>query len=81
MSNFANGVTPLVNGLPVDGSNPLVASGSTSVRQSNKSVTARYPITLDVAGAVRDLGTLTMLVTAYSGTSATRCVFNWREIR
>lgn len=41
----------------------------------------RYPITLDATGAVRALGTLTLLVTGLGGASACRAILNWREIR
>jgi len=46
-----------------------------------KDTGARYPITLDQSGAVRSLGTLTLLVTGLGGTPTTRAIFNWREIR
>jgi hypothetical protein len=41
----------------------------------------RYPITLNRAGAVRALGTLTLLVTGIGGTSTCRASFNFKEIR
>lgn len=41
----------------------------------------KYPISLDRAGAVRALGTLTLLVTGIGGTSACRGSLNFREIR
>lgn len=50
--------------------------GSVQSRISNK-----YPITLDAAGAVRSLGTLTLIGEAYGGASACRLTLNWREIR
>jgi hypothetical protein len=40
-----------------------------------------YPLTLDRAGAVRALGTLSLLVTGIGGTSDTRASLGWREIR
>lgn len=46
-----------------------------------KDTGARYPITLDASGAVRPLGTLTLIVTGLGGTPTTRAIFNWREIR
>jgi hypothetical protein len=51
-------------------------SGSSIIPINNK-----YPITLDAAGAVRSLGTLTALVTGETGTSVCRLALNWREIR
>jgi hypothetical protein len=47
----------------------------------NLKLTNRYPIALDAAGAVRALGTLSLLVTGIGGTSACRAVINFREIR
>jgi len=44
-------------------------------------VNSRYPITLDLSGAVRSLGTISILATGLGGTSACRALFNWREIR
>lgn len=44
-------------------------------------LTSRYPITLDSNGSVRSLGTLTLLVTGIGGTSATRGVIKFKEIR
>lgn len=41
----------------------------------------KYPITLDRAGAVRALGTLTLLVSGIGNTSACRGSFNFKEIR
>jgi hypothetical protein len=41
----------------------------------------KYPISLDRAGAVRSLGTLTLLVTGVSNTSACRASVNFKEIR
>lgn len=40
-----------------------------------------YPITLNRAGAVRALGTMTLLVTGIGGTSACRGAMTFREIR
>lgn len=48
---------------------------------SNMLLTSRYPITLDYAGAVRSLGTITLLVTGLGGTSATRGVIKFKEVR
>lgn len=41
----------------------------------------KYPITLDRAGAVRPLGTLSLLVSGITATSACRGSFNFKEIR
>lgn len=64
----------------------LVDSGYVSATASSKSttqmtLTSRYPITLDAAGAVRSLGTLSLVVTGLSGTSATRGTIKFKEIR
>ena len=44
-------------------------------------VSGKYPITLDRAGAVRTMGTLTLLVTGIGGASATRATINYKEVR
>lgn len=49
---------------------------STSFKTNNK-----YPITLNAAGAVRSLGTLSLIVTGIGGASACRAFFNFKEIR
>lgn len=64
----------------------VIASGYISASNQTKGTTSsiiqnRYPITLDAAGAVRSLGTLSLIVTGIGGASATRGSFNWREIR
>lgn len=46
-----------------------------------KAVTARYPITLNRAGAARPLGRVTLLVTGLGGTSACRGAIKWKELR
>ena len=46
-----------------------------------KTVISKYPITLDVDGAVRDLGTISVLVQGIGGTSQCYAALKWREIR
>jgi hypothetical protein len=58
-----------------------VAASATTKSASNPRVAGRIPITLDAAGAVRALGTITVLVQGIGGTSACRAVLNWRELR
>lgn len=41
----------------------------------------RYPITLNAAGAIRSLGTVSIIATGLGASSAMRAVLNWREIR
>lgn len=48
---------------------------------SQSKVPMKYPITLDAAGAVRAMGTLSLLVTGIGGTSACRATMNWKELR
>lgn len=48
---------------------------------STRELTLSYPITLDRAGAVRALGTLSLLVTGVGGNSDCRASMNWREVR
>jgi len=58
-----------------------VAAGAARPFSVNPKIVNRYPITLDAAGAVRALGTLTLIVTGVGGASACRAIFNWHEIR
>lgn len=44
-------------------------------------ISRKYPITLDRAGAVRSLGTLTLLVTGIGATSACRGSLTFKEVR
>jgi len=69
----------LTNGLVIDSG--YVASSAGSKGSSSADTTLRYPICLDRAGAVRTLGTLTLLVTGIGGASATRAICNYSEVR
>lgn len=64
----------------------VVASGYVAASNQAKGslethTTQRYPITLDRAGAVRSLGTLSLFVTGIGGTSASRASITFSEIR
>ena len=65
----------------------VIAAGYCAATNQNKqavvkAISSKYPISLDRAGAVRANGTLTLLVTGIGGgTSATRAVFNYSEVR
>jgi hypothetical protein len=64
----------------------VIASGYAAASVQTKSaissrIANRYPITLDSAGAVRALGTMSVIVTGIGGTSATRVSLNWKELR
>lgn len=58
-----------------------IAASATSKNSTETRVPLRYPITLDAAGAVRSLGTLSLIVSGIGGTSACQGDINWREIR
>lgn len=58
-----------------------VAATANSKASASSVITSRTPITLDAAGAVRALGTLSLIVTGIGGTSACRANVNWREVR
>lgn len=58
-----------------------VASSSNTKGALNKAVSNRYPITLDSAGAVRSLGTISLLATGIGNASAMRASMTWTEIR
>ncbi len=62
----------------------IIQSGSinataTTKGSINTKVPMKYPITLDAAGAVRLMGTLTLNVTGVGGTAACRASLNWKE--
>jgi hypothetical protein len=46
-----------------------------------KKVSFRYPITLDYLGAVRSLGTISLIAQGVSGNTTVRGILKWREIR
>lgn len=57
-------------------------SASSQVKSSiTRELKSRYPISLNAAGAVRDLGTLGLFVTGIGGTSDCRAQMHWRELR
>jgi hypothetical protein len=58
-----------------------VGSSNTTKGSTSSTFDSNYPITLDAAGAVRALGTLTVLVSGITGSSATQVALNWKEIR
>lgn len=77
-----------ISGGTISGSPALVIDSGYVVATSGKgdaafglSVASRYPITLDQVGAVRSLGTLSIIATGLGGTSALRCAMKWEEIR
>ena len=58
------------------------ANGAQSISVKDiRYISSKYPITLDASGAVRSIGTLSVIVTGIGGNSACRCSLNWREIR
>lgn len=58
-----------------------VAATNQSRGASTTKSAMKYPITLDVAGAVRAMGTLSLVVTGIGGASACRASMNWKELR
>lgn len=58
-----------------------VAATATVKSAVNTKLASRFPLTLDRAGAVRANGTLSLIVTGLGGTSATRAVINYAELR
>lgn len=58
-----------------------IAATAQSKQSSSTRVPFKYPITLNAAGVARTMGRLTAVVQGVGGASATRCVFNWKEIR
>lgn len=58
-----------------------VSSSNVTKGSSTMSLSAKYPITLDRAGAVRTLGTLSLIVTGIGGASACRGLIKFAELR
>lgn len=58
-----------------------VTSSGSSHTMVNTAIISRYPITLDAAGAVRAMGTLTLKATSLSGTQNCYAAIKFREIR
>jgi hypothetical protein len=59
----------------------LYTGQATGSGSSLTGVQSKYPITLDAAGVVRALGTLSVIVTGVGGASACNVALNWREVR
>lgn len=81
-SAFEYNTAGTISGAPVI----VVAAGYNSATATSKTVTSaqitnRYPITLDAAGVVRALGTLSLIATGLGATSALRALFNFHEVR
>lgn len=57
------------------------AASATNKGTASPRITNRVPITLNVAGAVRANGTISVLVKGLGGTSACQAILNWRELR
>lgn len=75
--------TAALSGSPaiVIDSDYIPATNQTKTALQGYKVNIRYPITLDAAGDVRDLGRLTLLVQGIGGTSTTHGQIKWKEIR
>lgn len=73
-------VPVLTNGIVIE-SGYVPTGGAAGRVATSQDLSISYPITLSRAGAVRDLGTLTLLLTSFTGTSACQCTMHWVEIR
>ena len=71
--------TLLAAGLVIDSG--YATATATAKSSTNARISHRYPLTLNRAGAVRDMGTMTLLVTGIGGTSATRAAMHFSELR
>lgn len=63
----------------IDGGFVAASGGAKGV--TNTAIVSRYPITLNQAGAVRSMGTLTLKATSLSGTQTCYASIKFREIR
>lgn len=73
---FAN----LTNGIVIQ-SGYLTSSTGQNRTAEFRDLSISYPISLNRAGAVRDLGTLSLLLSGIGGNSICQAAFNWSEIR
>lgn len=78
-SGTAGTFSNLTTGIVVASGYVDPSSGSTSTEIT--SVSANYPITLNRAGAVRAMGTYSLLVTGIGGSSDCRATLNFHEVR
>lgn len=73
-------VPTLTNGIVI--ASGYVTSGGGALRSlSSMQFVSSYPITLNRAGAVRAMGTLTLLLTGLGNTSLADVSMNWNEVR
>lgn len=75
-ASFDGGWSPTLemNHGHVVATNQVKSSATTTIQ-------AKIPITLDATGAVRDLGTIVLMVKGLGGTSVTTGLVKWKEIR
>ena len=59
----------------------FVSASAQNSGARGKDVIAKFPITLNAAGAVRSLGTVTVLVSGIGAASACQVSTRWREVR
>lgn len=73
-------VPVLTNGIVIESG--FVGTGGGSARVGvSQDFAISYPISLDRSGAVRSLGTVTLLLTGIGGTSASQVAMHWIEVR
>ena len=77
--------TDKVTGIP-SGAGVTVLQGYCPATTQNKAAitkpsSMKYPITLDHSGAITPMGRVVLLAKGVGGTSATRAIFNYKEIR
>jgi hypothetical protein len=81
-SAFESTTAGVISGTPAIVIAKGYCAATATVKQAiSKTIAARYPITLDAAGAVRALGTLSVNALGVGGASACRVILNWRELR
>lgn len=73
------GTPTLTNAVRIDSG--YIPSSAQSKGQVSARNAGKYPISLDRAGAVRNFGQLTLIVTGIGGTSATRASISFNELR
>lgn len=80
MNKATGGTTPsIATGIVVFSG--FIPSGAAARGLHSEDLGFLYPITLDRNGAVRNLGTLTLLINSTGADSACSAAFNWKEVR
>lgn len=77
----SSAIAAFSGGLPIAIASGYIATNASVRTAVSKTISSRYPLTLDRAGAQRGLGTLTLVASGIGGTAACRASINYTEVR